>query len=52
MFTFSLREWKLSDAQNLASTINNKKILDNLRDGIPYPYTEQDGKELDRKSVV
>ena len=46
MFTFSLREWKLSDAQNLASTINNKKILDNLRDGIPYPYTEQDGKEF------
>ena len=44
--TFSLREWKLSDAENLASAIGNKKILDNLRDGIPYPYTEQDGKEF------
>ncbi len=44
--TFSLREWKLSDAKSLASVINNKKILDNLRDGIPYPYTEKDGKEF------
>ena len=46
MLTFLLREWKLSDAQNLASAINNKKVLDNLRDGIPYPYTEQDGKDF------
>ncbi len=22
-----------------------KKVQDNLRDGLPYPYTEQDGKE-------
>lgn len=22
----------------------NKKIQDNLRDGLPYPYTEQDGR--------
>ena len=44
--SFLLREWKLSDAQNLALAIGNKKILDNLRDGIPYPYTEQDGKEF------
>lgn len=46
MLTFSLREWQLSDARNLAMAINNKKVLDNLRDGIPYPYTEQDGKEF------
>ena len=43
---FSLREWKLSDAKNLVSAINNKKVLDNLRDGIPYPYTEKEGKEF------
>lgn len=43
---FYLREWKLSDAENLSSAIGNKKILDNLRDGVPYPYTEQDGKEF------
>ena len=23
--------------------LSNRKILDNLRDGLPYPYTEQDG---------
>lgn len=23
-----------------------QKVLDNLRDGLPYPYTEQDGKEF------
>lgn len=46
MSTFLLREWKLSDAQNLASAINNKNVLDNLRDGIPYPYAEQDGKDF------
>ena len=43
---FSLREWKLTDAKALVSVINNKKILDNLRDGIPYPYTENDGKDF------
>mgnify|MGYP004551164421 FL=1 len=40
-----IRKWKLSDAKNLALALSNKKIQDNLRDGLPYPYTEQDGKE-------
>lgn len=35
----------MSDAADLAAALNNKKILDNLRDGLPYPYTEQDGRE-------
>jgi hypothetical protein len=34
-----LRAWELNDACDLVSAINNKKVLDNLRDG-------------DRKSVV
>lgn len=38
-----LRKWELSDARDLASTLSNKNIQDNLRDGLPYPYTEQDG---------
>ena len=38
-----IRKWELSDAGNLAETLSNKKIQDNLRDGLPYPYTEQDG---------
>lgn len=38
-----IRKWKLSDAANLAAALSNKKVQDNLRDGLPYPYTEQDG---------
>ena len=41
--TCKLRKWELSDARDLASTLSNKNIQDNLRDGLPYPYTEQDG---------
>lgn len=40
-----IREWQIEDAENLALVINNKKIQDNLRDGIPYPYTVEDAKE-------
>ena len=40
-----IRSWQLSDAKKLAQMLNNKNILDNLRDGLPYPYTETDGKE-------
>lgn len=40
-----IRKWKLSDASDLAEAISNKKIQDNLRDGLPYPYTEQDGED-------
>ena len=38
-----IRKWKLSDAKDLATALSNRKIQDNLRDGLPYPYTEQDG---------
>jgi RimJ/RimL family protein N-acetyltransferase len=41
-----LREWKTEDAPDLVAAINNKKVLDNLRDGIPYPYTKQDAEEF------
>lgn len=40
-----LRKWRLSDAKNLASALNNEKILNNLRDGLPFPYTEQDAAD-------
>lgn len=39
-----IRNWELSDAKALASAISNTKVQDNLRDGLPYPYTEDDGK--------
>ncbi len=40
-----IREWQIEDAENLALVINNKKIQDNLRDGLPYPYTVENAKE-------
>lgn len=40
-----IRRWELSDARDLATALSNKKVQDNLRDGLPYPYTEKDGKE-------
>ncbi len=43
--TCRIRKWKLSDAAALAAAVSNEKILDNLRDGLPYPYTEQDGED-------
>ena len=40
-----LRKWWLSDAKDLAAALNNKHILNNLRDGLPFPYTERDAAE-------
>ena len=42
----AIRNWKLSDAGDLAAALSNKKIQDNLRDGLPYPYTEHDGADF------
>lgn len=44
--TTVIREWRIQDAPDLVEAINNKKILDNLRDGLPYPYTVKDGEEF------
>lgn len=41
-----IRKWKIADASSLARSVSNKKVLNNLRDGLPYPYTEADGKEF------
>ena len=43
--TCKIRKWQLSDARDLASALSNTKIQDNLRDGLPYPYTEKDAVE-------
>lgn len=40
-----LRKWRLSDAKELAAALNNEKILNNLRDGLPFPYTEKDARD-------
>ena len=41
-----ISQWKIEYAKDLSKALNNKKILDNLRDGLPYPYTENDAKEF------
>ena len=41
----SIRKWETTDAKALASALSNKKVLNNLRDGLPYPYTEKDALE-------
>lgn len=46
-----LREWKNEDASELALTLNNKKVQDHLRDGIPFPYTEKDAGEFIHKTL-
>lgn len=40
-----IREWKIEDAKELAELLSNQKILGNLRDGLPYPYTRKDAEE-------
>lgn len=39
-----IRKWHLDDANNLAYALNNKNVQQNLRDGIPFPYTIEDAK--------
>lgn len=40
-----IKKWELSHAKELTAVISNKKVQDNLRDGLPYPYSEQDAAE-------
>jgi len=40
-----IRAWKLSDAKDLAKALSNLNVQNNLRDGLPYPYTEHDATD-------
>lgn len=40
-----IRAWRAEDKDALAALLNNKNILNNLRDGLPYPYTASDAAE-------
>jgi len=40
-----IRPWKIQDAHDLAEALNNKNIHNNLRDGLPFPYREEDAIE-------
>ena len=39
-----LRPWSIRDAAQLAAIANNKNITDNLRDGLPFPYSINDAR--------
>lgn len=44
--SFKLRNWNRADIPALARHLNNKKIWDNCRDVLPYPYTEKDAEQF------
>ena len=46
MMAIRIRDWKIEDKVDLAENLNNEKILNNLRDGLPYPYTEKDAEDF------
>ena len=39
---YTLRPWQLSDAPSLAQAADNFNVWQNMRDGLPHPYTETD----------
>lgn len=41
----TIRKWQIDDQYDLATILNNQKIMNHLRDGLPYPYTVEDAKE-------
>jgi len=44
MDTVIIRKLRLSDKKQIALLMNNKKIWDNIRDYIPFPYNESDAE--------
>lgn len=43
--TCRIRPWQETDAKDLALALSNPNILCNLRDGLPYPYTQEDAAQ-------
>ncbi len=39
---YKIRKWKMSDTKELAEALANPNVLDNMRDGLLYPYTENE----------
>ena len=44
MKEFTLRKWKLEDAESVAEAANNPVVAANLRNVFPNPYTLDDAK--------
>lgn len=40
-----IRAWEIKDKFALAFNLNNANVLNNLRDGLPFPYTEKDAED-------
>lgn len=40
-----IRTWRMQDAASLVEILNNPRVQNNLRDGLPYPYTEKDAQD-------
>ena len=47
----TIRKWRIDDKFDLAIILNNLKILNNLRDGLPYPYMEKDAEDFIRSML-
>ncbi len=41
-----IRPWRAEDAPGLAKALSNQRVQDNLRDGLPFPYTEADAGDF------
>lgn len=41
-----ITQWKEEYAQDLAYALNNLNVQNNLRDGLPFPYTEENALEF------
>ena len=48
----TIRPWRLTDTRDLAQALSNLNILNNLRDGLPYPYTEKDAADYIRAMIA
>lgn len=43
---YILRTWEETDAESLACQLNNKKIWNNCRDALPYPYKLENAEAI------
>lgn len=47
-----LSPWSLSYAEDIARGLNNRAVQDNLRDGLPLPYTGRDAEDYIRQALA
>ena len=45
MDNVNIRGWQISDGSALSEALNNRRVLDWLRDGLPFPYTKNNAEE-------